>query len=90
MATATEQHFDILRLGIPDGSLPAEERRRSAPKANKGIVEEKVVLQNARTDTNIVIVAGPDGLDTQGCAYIKYQSAPTSQGWFIGDNVENH
>ena len=87
MATSTEQHFGVLRFGIPDDSLTAEERGLFAPKANKGIVEEKLVLHDARTDTNIV--AGPDGLDVQGFAYIKHQSALTSQEWFTGDNVEN-
>ena len=84
--TADEPQYGILRFAEPDDSAHAEDRELFALAASKVVHDEKLILHDARTDPNIV--KGPAGLDVQGFAYIKHQSALTSQEWFTGMNIE--
>lgn len=77
-----------LRFSIPDFSVPAEERSLFAFAAPKGVVDLKIPLRDARTDTDMV--KGPAGLDAQGFAYVKHRSAlSNSDRWFVGQDFED-
>lgn len=61
-----------LRFGIPDESVPAEERALFAIPQNKDFVPKEVELHDFRTSPDVV--QGPKGLDVQGFTYVKHKS----------------
>lgn len=77
----------ILHFREPDPSITKDDRALFSNAAAKRAVNESIPLNDIRTDARITL--GPAGLDKQGFAYLKHQSALASEEWFTGRNVED-
>lgn len=77
----------ILHFGVPDFSVPAEERGFFAFPAYESVSKVTIPLHDARTDSDIT--GGPEGLDAQGFTYLNHRSVlADNDRWFEGDNIE--
>lgn len=69
----TEQTYGIFQFVEPDLSVPAAERPMFAAPAIKTAVDEKLVLHDFRTATDVK--KGVEGLDTQGFTFLEHKSS---------------
>lgn len=77
----------ILRFGIPDESVPAEERSLFASPQNKDFVAKEVQLHDFRSSE--AVVQGPQGLDVQGFTYLKHKFKTAGPDQLEGSNVHD-
>lgn len=75
------QHFAKFRFGVPDFSVPPEDRSLFSFPATTKVVHERIELHDFRTSTEVT--KGPEGLDVQGFTYINHRSVlHNSDQWF--------
>lgn len=83
---ASEPTYGVFTFVEPDLSIPATERPMFAAPETKHSVEEKLVLHDFRTATDIA--RGAQGLDTQGFTFINHKSALDTELLLTGTNIE--
>ncbi|MCJ1297565.1 hypothetical protein MMC08_000352 [Hypocenomyce scalaris] len=79
-ATGDSSVYGSFRFVEPDQSIPPEERAFFGFPPNKRDLNERIELHDASNAPELV--PGPEGLDVQGFAYIKHQSALTKYEQF--------
>lgn len=78
----------ILRFTVPDLTVTKDDRGLFSLAAPKDVIDERIILNDARQDPRIVKGAG--GLDVQGFAYLQHHSALSgSDQYFSGQNIED-
>lgn len=83
---ASEPTYGVFTFVEPDLSIPATERPMFAAPETKNSVEEKLVLHDFRTATDVV--RGAEGLDAQGFTFINHKSALDTELLLTGTNIE--
>lgn len=86
MATSNPT-YGVFTFVEPDLSIPAHERPMFAAPETKTSVEEKLVLHDFRTATDIV--RGAEGLDAQGFTFINHTSSLSTERLLHGTNIED-
>lgn len=84
---AAADTFATLTFGIPDNSIPPEERGFFSFTSRTDFETRHVRLHNYRTSQEIV--RGPEGLDSQGFVSVKNKFSLDSDELMKGQNVEN-
>lgn len=86
MATSNPT-YGLFTFVEPDLSIPAKDRPMFAAPETKTSVEEKLVLHDFRTATDVV--RGAEGLDAQGFTFINHTSALSTERLLNGTNIED-
>lgn len=79
--------YGVFTFVEPDLSIPAKDRPMFAAPETKTSVEEKLVLNDFRTATDVV--RGAEGLDVQGFAFINHKSSLPTERLLNGTNIED-
>lgn len=86
MAASNPTH-GVFTFVEPDLSISAHDRPMFAAPETKNSVEEKLVLHDFRTATDVV--RGAEGLDVQGFTFINHTSGLSTERLLNGTNIED-
>lgn len=79
--------YGLFTFVEPDLSIPAKDRPMFAAPETKTSVEEKLVLHDFRTATDVA--RGAEGLDVQGFTFVNHTSSLSPERLLNGTNIED-